>query len=93
MSKKINTALIGFGMSGEYFHAPFLNANPNFNLMKIVERHNERSKQLYPYVEVVKNFDEILKDEEIDLVVINTPNHLHYQMAKEALLSGEACNC
>ncbi len=89
MNKKINTALVGFGMSGEYFHAPFLDANPNFNLKKIIERHSSRSKQLYPYVEVVKNFDKILNDEEIALVIINTPNHLHYQMAKEAMLAGK----
>ncbi len=89
MSKKINTALVGFGMSGEYFHAPFLNANPNFDLKKIVERHSNRSKQLYPKVEIVKDFSEIINDKEIDLVIINTPNHLHYKMAKETLLSGK----
>ncbi len=89
MNKKINTALVGFGMSGEYFHAPFLDANPNFNLKKVVERHGERSKQLYPYVQVVKDFSEVLTDKEIDLVIVNTPNHLHYEMAKQALLAGK----
>ncbi len=89
MHKKINTALVGFGMSGEYFHAPFLNANPNFNLRKIVERHSERSKQLYPQVEIVRDFSEILNDEEIDLVIINTPNYLHFKMAKDAILAGK----
>ncbi len=89
MSKKINTALIGFGMSGKYFHAPFLDANPNFNLKKVVERHGEKSKQLYPYVQVVKSFSDVLADEEIDLLIINTPNHLHYKMAKQALQAGK----
>ncbi len=89
MNKKINTALVGFGMSGEFFHAPFLDANPNFNLMKIVERHSEKSKQLYPYVKVVKSFSEVLVDKEIELVIINTPNHLHYEMTKQALLAGK----
>ena len=86
MNKKVNTALVGFGMSGEFFHAPFLNANPNFNLTKIVERHSNRSKKLYPQVEVVKDYLEVIHDQEIDLIIINTPNHLHFQMAKEALL-------
>ena len=89
MNRKINTALVGFGMSGEYFHAPFLDANPNFNLMKVVERHSEKSKQLYPYVKVIKSFSEVLDDKEIELIIINTPNHLHYEMTKQALLTGK----
>jgi predicted dehydrogenase len=89
MKKKINTAIVGFGMSGEYFHAPFLNANPGFNLVKVVERHSERSKQLYPYVNVVKDFDNILNDDKIDLVIINTPNSFHYEMGNQALSAGK----
>jgi predicted dehydrogenase len=89
MNNQINTALVSFGMSGEYFHAPFLDANPDFNLVKVVERHSERSKQLYPYVEVVKEFENILNDEKIELVVINAPNYLHYEMGKKALSAGK----
>lgn len=89
MSKKINTAIVGFGMSGEYFHAAFLDADPNFNLKKVVERHASRSKHLYPYVEVVRDFSALLEDNDIDLVIINTPNNLHYEMTKKALLAGK----
>jgi scyllo-inositol 2-dehydrogenase (NADP+) len=89
MSKKINTALVGFGMSGEYFHAAFLDADPNFNLKKVVERHSSRSKHLYPYIEVVRDISVALEDEEIDLVIINTPNPLHFEMAKKALQAGK----
>jgi predicted dehydrogenase len=89
MGKIINTAIVGFGMSGEYFHAAFLNANPNYHLSKVVERHSNRSKHLYPYIEVVRDFSSVLDDDEIDLVIINTPNHLHFEMAKKALISGK----
>jgi len=89
MGTQINAALTSFGMSGEYFHAPFLHVNPNFNLVKVMERHLEKSKQLYPYVKVVRDFKNILNDDKIDLVVINTPNFLHFEMAKNALLAGK----
>lgn len=89
MSEVINTALVGFGMSGEYFHATFLDENPDYHLKKIVERHSSRSKHLYPYIEVVRDFSTVLEDEDISLVVINTPNALHYEMAKKALLAGK----
>jgi predicted dehydrogenase len=89
MSKLISTAIVGFGMSGEYFHAAFLDANPNFHLKKVVERHGNRSKHLYPYIEVVRDFTSVLDDDEIELVIINTPNHLHFEMAKKALINGK----
>ncbi|HUX93723.1 MAG TPA: Gfo/Idh/MocA family oxidoreductase [Ignavibacteriaceae bacterium] len=85
MNQKINTAIIGFGMSGEYFHAPFIDANPNFNLVKVVERVSEKSKVIYPYVQVVKNYEDVLNDKDIDLVIITTPNSTHYKIGMEAL--------
>ncbi|MHB1687569.1 MAG: Gfo/Idh/MocA family oxidoreductase [Ignavibacteriaceae bacterium] len=87
MSQRINTAIVGFGMSGEYFHAPFIDANPNFNLVKVVERLSERSKEIYPYVNAVKRYEDVLNDKDIDLVIIATPNSAHYEMGKQALLA------
>ncbi len=46
--KIIKTGIIGFGLSGRVFHAPFLHTNPNFTLQTIVERHREDSKKIYP---------------------------------------------
>jgi len=89
MNDTINTALIGFGMSGQYFHAPFLDANPGFKLTKVLERRSDKSKQLYPYIQIVRDLSDLLKDKEIDLIIINTPNYLHFQMAKQALLAGK----
>lgn len=89
MSEKINTAIVGFGMSGEFFHAPFIDANPKFNLVKVVERVSEKSKAIYPYVQVVKNYEEVLNDKDIDLVIITTPNSTHYKMGMEALHAGK----
>ena len=89
MSKKIITAIVGFGMSAEYFHAPFINANPNFILKKIVERKTGKSKQVYPHINIVRSYEEILNDPGIELIVITTPNSTHYEMGKQALLAGK----
>lgn len=88
MSKIIQVGLAGFGMSGQVFQAPFIDANPNFNLKKVYERSSRLSKERYPYVDVVTDFSELLT-EEIDLVIISTPNALHYPMAKQALEAGK----
>jgi len=87
--KQINTGIIGYGMSTTVFHAPFLHINPNFRISKIVERHDEKSKKDYPYVDVVRSADDVMTDKSIDLVVITTPNEYHYSLAQQALLAGK----
>ena len=85
----INTAIIGFGLSGKVFHAPFLHCHSGFNIVKVVERNHQYSKEIYPYVEVVRDYKEVINDSNIDLIVICTPNICHYNLAKEALYAGK----
>jgi scyllo-inositol 2-dehydrogenase (NADP+) len=89
MKKIINTAIVGFGLSGKVFHAPFIHLHPGFHLSKVVERHKEESKEIYPEVEVVKEYMDLLRDDSIDLIIICTPNTLHNEMAREALNAGK----
>jgi len=86
--KIINVGIAGFGMSGRMFQAPFLHADKRFQIKKVYERSSEKSKEEYPYVEVVKTFEELLSSD-IDLVVISTPNPLHVPMARQALEAGK----
>ncbi len=88
MEKVIRTALAAFGMSGRVFHAPFLKADPRFELVRVYERTTQRVQEEYPEVEVVRSFDDLLSDD-IDLVVVNTPNTLHVPMVTQALLAGK----
>lgn len=85
----IRVALASYGMSGEIFHAPLLDANPDFELYKILERNRNESVKRYPDVKVVKTFAEILEDEQVDVVVVNTPNMYHFKMGKKALEAGK----
>jgi len=85
----IKVGLVGFGISAKVFHAPFITTNNNYQLVSVVERHKQESKELYPFVQVVKTFEELLQNEEIDLVVITTPNETHFPYAKAALKAGK----
>ncbi|MBN2174650.1 MAG: oxidoreductase [Bacteroidales bacterium] len=89
MKKIIHTGIAGFGLSGQAFHAPLLDLHEGFRIRKVVERKTDKSKVLYPYVEIVRDFNEILADKQIELVVICTPNTLHYPMVRECLLAGK----
>ncbi len=88
-NNKIVVALASFGMSGRIFHAPFIERNPHFQLKSILERTKSNSRDSYPNSKIVRGFNEILNDAEIDLVVINTPTYLHFEMAKSSLLAGK----
>lgn len=89
MEKPIVTALAAYGMSGEVFHAPLLSVNPQFILKTIRERSKNRSSERYKKIRVVRDFDKLISDEEIELVIINTPDNLHYEQCKQALLAGK----
>jgi predicted dehydrogenase len=83
--KTINAALASYGMSGEIFHAPLLNAHKGFNLYKILERTKNRSPDRYPSANIVRSYEEILTDDKIDLIIVNTPDHYHHEMALQAI--------
>jgi len=81
----LNVALCSFGMSGKVFHAPLISAEPGLHLHSILQRNSESALKDYPQVSIAKNLDDILHDQDIDIVVVNTPNEFHYPMAKAVL--------
>lgn len=85
----IKTALCAYGMSGQVFHAPYIAAHPQFELYKILQRKSHSAQKDFPNVIIAKNYDDLINDQTIDLIIVNTPNHLHYTMAKQALLAGK----
>lgn len=89
MNSKINTGLLAYGMSGKVFHAPFIATHEGFNLQGIVERTKKLAQLDYPEIVSYNSVDELINDETIDLVIINTPNNTHYEYAKQALNAGK----
>lgn len=87
--KKIITALASYGMSGEIFHAPLIEACEGLELKYILQRTKDTAQEKYPDAKIVRRFDDILQDPEVELVVVNTPNQLHFPMAKAALNAGK----
>lgn len=89
MKKIINTALVGFGLSGKAFHAPFIQTHPGFKLCKVVERHRNDSAANYPDATIVRSFDDVIKDPLIELVVITAPNIYHFEMVQKCIEAGK----
>ncbi|KUP07467.1 oxidoreductase [Bacillus coahuilensis m2-6] len=87
--KNINVGIVGYGLSGKTFHASLLKEITEFTIMSVVSSRIEEIQQDLGNIEVVKDISELLHNELIDLVVITTPSHLHYEMVKESLLAGK----
>jgi predicted dehydrogenase len=85
MAEQISVGLIGYGMAGRTFHAPVIQSIPDLKLKKVVERRTNEARLRYPWIEVVPDAAALLEDEEIELVVIATPNTSHFDLARQAL--------
>jgi scyllo-inositol 2-dehydrogenase (NADP+) len=88
--KDIPVGLIGFGLSGQTFHAPMIAAVPGLELTCVVERSGELAQKKYPQARVVRTVEELLADERIKLCVIATPNESHFELARRCLNAGRA---
>lgn len=81
----IQTTIVGFGFSAVTFHAPLLDALPEFHVRQVVSRDAEKAHRVFPEARVVATLDEALHDQATELVVITTPTGLHFEMAKQAI--------
>ncbi|MGO4820069.1 MULTISPECIES: Gfo/Idh/MocA family oxidoreductase [unclassified Flavobacterium] len=86
--QKIKTALLSYGMSGKVFHAPFLAFHEGFELIGSWERSKKLIQEDYPEVKSYPTLEAVLEDD-VDLIVVNTPVGTHYEYAKKVLLAGK----
>ncbi|MGP9723940.1 Gfo/Idh/MocA family protein [Corynebacterium sp. AOP40-9SA-29] len=88
----IRTAVIGFGLSGRIFHAPFIAAAPAFELRAVVTTDGARRaavREEYPDAELLDSAQDVFaRADAFDLVVIATPGDSHEALASEALDAG-----
>lgn len=85
----ISTGLLAYGTSGKVFHAPFLHQHAGFNFCAVVERNRKQAQQDYPHLTSYNAVEALWADEQIELVIVNTPNYLHYEHIKAALEHGK----
>ncbi|EXJ90671.1 hypothetical protein A1O1_03775 [Capronia coronata CBS 617.96] len=85
---KYNVGIIGYGLSAKTFHIPFITAVPEFNLYAIVQRHpkpgDDASKD-HPSIKLYHSAEDLVKDDQVHVVVISTAPESHLHLAKLAL--------
>ncbi|TDO97474.1 Gfo/Idh/MocA family oxidoreductase [Marinomonas balearica] len=85
----INVGLIGFGLSGRVFHAPFIVADEGMALSLVFSSRTQEVLSAYPQVKLARHIDDVLLSKDLDLIVITSPNALHFSQAKAALEAGK----
>lgn len=88
IEKVINVGIAGYGYSARVFHIPFMKTNPGFSIKKIFSRRLDLHEIDVIGCQVVHCFEELLF-RDIDLIVLCTPNIVHYELAKKAILAGK----
>lgn len=89
MARKVRAGVVGFGLGGRIFHAPFLQAVEGLELAAILQRKGDDAARAYPSVPVVRSMEQLLAQPELALVVITTPPSTHFELAEQALLANK----
>lgn len=85
----IRVGLIGYGLAGKVFHAPLITDTPGLELTAIASNRRDEVLADFPAVRVCSS-DEALAADDLDLIIVATPNETHAPLARAALERGKA---
>ncbi|MEL7691068.1 oxidoreductase [Citromicrobium bathyomarinum] len=86
---QIGVGLVGFGLSGRVFHAPFVEATEGLALRAIVSSDPAKVHDRLPGMAVVPSVEALLAEPGIELVIVASPDDLHADHAIAALDAGK----
>lgn len=92
--KKINIAIVGLGFGAEFI--PIYKKHPHANMYAICQRNEEKLAEIGDAFGIEKrytDFDDLLKDPNVDAVHINTPIQNHAEQTIAALKAGKHVAC
>ena len=82
-------ALIGYGLAGAHFHAPFITTTPGLELTTIITTSADRqaqAKREHPRARILSAAGELWDQaDSIDLVVVASPNATHVPLGRAAV--------
>jgi scyllo-inositol 2-dehydrogenase (NADP+) len=94
-ARRLRAAVLGLGLAGRFFHVPHLAASPDFELVVCVQRSELGTAlaadlaALAPRARLERDAAAALAAEDVDVVVIATPDATHFALAAEALRRGK----
>ena len=84
----VRVGLLGFGLAGETFHAPLIQATPGLRLVAVATSNAAKVQARLGRDVQVTTAEGVIARDDVDLVVVATPNELHHPQALAALGAG-----
>lgn len=94
MTKTVNVAMVGLGFGAEFI--PIYQAHPNANVHAICRRNEAEMNKVGDQLGIDKRYtkyEDVLADQDIDFVHINSPIPDHAWMSLQALDAGKHVMC
>ena len=88
--KEIRVGLIGFGYVSKTFHVPLITATEGYRIAAVASSRAQDVKEALPQVDVVADPKVLASRDDIDLVVIASPNDTHAPLAEFAMRAGRS---
>ena len=90
----ITVAYVGFGVSVREYHIPYVENRDDIRVKYVFRRQEDIAQfaeyePFYPEITFTVNFDDVLSDPEVDLVVVSAPDRFHMPYAKQILNAGK----
>ena len=88
---EIGVGLVGYGLAGRLFHAPYIDVVDGLRLAAIATSDPDRRTRAiaeHPEARVVATVDDLLQSGDIEMVVVVTPNRFHAPVGIRALQAG-----
>jgi predicted dehydrogenase len=92
--KMVTVAYIGFGVSVREYHIPYVENREDVKIKYVYRREEDIAQfaeyePFYPEIIFTTDLEQVLGDEEVNLVVVNTPDRFHVPYAKQILNAGK----
>ena len=90
----ITVAYVGFGVSVREYHIPYVEHRDDIKIKYIFRREEDIAQcaeyeSFYPELIFTTDFNDVLNDPEVDLVVVSAPDRFHVPYAKQILNAGK----
>ena len=85
----VRFGIVGYGIAAQVFHVPVIRAVPGAAVTAIASSKPDAVRAALPGVRVHDAVADLVGDQAVDVVVVTSPNALHYAHARAAIDAGK----